>query len=251
MVEFRVIIPARYNSKRLPGKLLLDLAGKPLIQHTYEQSLASGADSVVIATDDDRIAEAAEKFKAEVVMTSEEHESGTSRIAEAIEALDCEDDEIIVGVQADEPLIPPVSIAQVANNLTEHDNVKVATLCETITNADELFDPHAVKVVMNRRNYAMYFSRAPIPWGRDTFAKRENVELDGNYFRHVGIYGYRANFLSDYSDWTECPMEFIERLEQLRILWNGGRIHVDVSKQHVPAGVDTQDDYERVKALIK
>lgn len=163
-MEFRVIIPARFDSTRLPGKALVDIAGKPMIQHVYESAIKSGAEEVVIATDDKRIRQVAEDFGAVVCMTSSDHQSGTERIAEAAVALGFEDDEIIVCLQGDEPLIPPDAIRKLAEDLDEHDNVKVASLCTPITEVDELFNPHSTKVVLNRRNYALYFSHAPIPW---------------------------------------------------------------------------------------
>lgn len=250
-MEFHVIIPARYESKRLPKKVLLDIAGKPMLQHVYDNSVASGAESVVIATDDERVAETAEKFGAKVCMTSSEHQSGTERLSEAVDALDYDEDEIVVCVQGDEPLLPANMIRALAEDLDNHDNVKVTSICEPIKNSAELFDPNAVKVVLNRRNYAMYFSRAPIPWEIDTFDDKKSVQISGNHFRHVGIYAYRADFLKDYMEWSTSPLESMESLEQLRILWNGGRIHMMISSKEIPRGVDTEGDLERVRALIK
>jgi 3-deoxy-manno-octulosonate cytidylyltransferase (CMP-KDO synthetase) len=251
-MDFRVVIPARYDSVRLPGKALLDIAGKPMIQHVYERAVDSGADSVVIATDDHRIAEAAEQFNAPVCMTGEEHKTGTDRVAEACSALEYDNDEIVVCLQCDEPMIPPNAIKQLAEDLHEHDNVKIATVCEPIESAEELFNPNVVKVVMNHRNYAIYFSRAPIPWQRGVFDnKQSDIELGPGYFRHVGLYAYRVGFLNDYIDWSDAPIENVERLEQLRILWHGGRIHMFVSKHRMPIGVDTQIDLERVRHSFK
>ncbi|MCB1828546.1 MAG: 3-deoxy-manno-octulosonate cytidylyltransferase [Coxiellaceae bacterium] len=250
-MEFRVIIPARYESERLPGKPLLDIAGKPMIQHVYERAVDSGADSVVIATDDSRIAEAAKGFGAPIIMTDSEHKTGTDRIAEACNALEYDDDDIVVGVQCDEPLIPPETIKQLAEDLYEHDNVKVASICEHLESVDELFNPNVVKVILNHRNYALYFSRAPIPWERGTFDKKDtaNVQLDA-HFRHVGLYAYRVRFLSDYTEWSDAPIENLERLEQLRILWHGARIHMLVSKKRLPVGVDTEEDLARVREQL-
>jgi 3-deoxy-manno-octulosonate cytidylyltransferase (CMP-KDO synthetase) len=251
MEEFRVIIPARYNSTRLPGKPLLELAGKPMIQHVYERALQSGAISVVIATDDIRIAKVAENFGAVVCMTSPDHTSGTDRIAEAVVALGYSDDDIVVNIQGDDPLIPPKPIHQVATNLAAHDNVKSATLCQPITNADELLDPHIVKVVLNHRGYAMYFSRAPIPWERSSFPPDAGASLLTTHYWHRGIYAYRVGFLIQYTEWGPCPPEEMERLEQLRTLWYGARIHVGLAKEKIPPDVNTQEDYERVKAIIE
>lgn len=250
-MEFRVIIPARYESERLPGKPLLDIVGKPMIQHVYERAVDSGADSVVIATGDTRIAEAAEAFGAPFVLTGAEHKTGTDRIAEACNALEYEKDEIVVCLQCDEPLIPSDVIRQLAEDLEEHDNVKVASICEPLESPDELFNPNIVKVVLNHRNYAIYFSRAPIPWERGVFDNKdtENIQLD-SHFRHVGLYGYRVGFLMNYIEWSDAPVENIERLEQLRILWHGGRIHMVVSKKRMPVGVDTEEDLARVREQL-
>ncbi len=249
-MEFRVIIPARFDSTRLPGKALVDIAGKPMIQHVYESAIKSGAEEVVIATDDKRIRQVAEDFGAVVCMTSSDHQSGTERIAEAAVALGFEDDEIIVCLQSDEPLIPPDAIRKLAEDLDEHGNVKVASLCTPITEVDELFNPHSTKVVLNRRNYALYFSHAPIPWGRDTFSDNENLQLNGSHYRHVGIYAYRVGFLEEYLSWDACPAEKMEVLEQLRILWYGCRIYMVVAKSKCPPGVDTEEDLERVRAYF-
>lgn len=250
-MEFRVIIPVRYASTRLPGKALLDIAGKPMIQHVYERAAASGAESVIIATDDDRVRKVAEEFGATVVMTSPEHQSGSERLAEVVVALGYPDDDVVVNVQGDEPLIPSAIIQQVAQDLIDHDNIKMATLCEPIKSSDDLFNPHIVKVTMNRRGYAFYFSRAPIPWVRDEFPLKASKTLtDGEHFRHIGIYAYRVGFLQEYVAWEACPLELMEGLEQLRVLWNGGRIHVAVAKEKSPIGVDTEEDLEKVRKLL-
>lgn len=248
-MEFRVIIPVRYNSTRLPGKALLDIHGKPMIQHVYERAVESGADSVVIATDSDEVAAAAESFGAQVCMTSEDHQSGTERLSETVEALDYDDDEIIVNVQGDEPLIPPAIIKQVAAALAEHETVKVASVCQPLKSVEELKNPNMVKVVLNRRNHAMYFSRSPVPW--QASIELGNPDISENYFRHVGIYAYRVSALRDYMNWAESPYEALESLEQLRVLWNGHRIHMSVSSLNLLAGVDTQEDLDRVREVMK
>ena len=250
-MEFHVIIPARYHSTRLPGKVLAMIAGKPMIQHVYERALGSGAAEVTIATDDKRVKAVAESFGATVCMTSSDHPSGTERLAEAVVMLGLEDDEIVVCLQADEPLIPAEIIRRVAEDLEEHDNVKVSTLCEPITDVAELFNPNVTKVVMNRRNFAMYFSRAPIPWARDSFPEKSSIQLKEHHFRHVGIYAYRVGFLQEYMEWESCAAEELECLEQLRILWHGGRIHLSVTKHHLLPGVDTQEDLERVQSYFE
>ncbi len=250
-MSFRVIIPMRYHSSRLPAKALADIAGKPMIQHVHERAIESGAEDVVIATDDKRISEVAKAFGANVCMTSPDHHSGTERLAEAVVALGIEDDEIVVCVQGDEPMIPPEVIRRVAEDLDEHDNVKVSSVCIPITDVEELFNPAAVKVVMNHRNYALYFSRAPIPWVRDSFPDKKKIKLNGHFFRHVGIYAYRAGFLQEYMAWESCLPEEMESLEQLRILWNGSRIHMVIHKGKLPPGVDTEEDLQRVRQYAK
>ena len=256
MTDFHVIIPARFNSQRLPGKVLKEIAGKPMIQHVYERALESGAISVVIATDDKKVAKACEKFKAPVCMTESSHASGTDRLAEAVVALEYDSEEIVVCLQGDEPQMPPQLISQVAHNLAEHDNAKVATIAEKITNPEDLFNSHIVKVVMNYRNFAIYFSRAPIPWQRDSFKEipPKNINtiiLTENYFRHIGLYAYHVSFLEEYTSFGVSPLEKLESLEQLRVLWNGYKIHVGVTECHVPAGVDLEVDLERVRRQLK
>lgn len=248
-MEFRVIIPVRYESARLPGKPLLDIAGKPMIQHVYERAVESGAESVVIATDSDEIAAVAEGFGAQVCMTLSDHQSGTERLSEAVEALEYEDDEIIVNVQGDEPMIDPNLISQVAADLSEHDTVKVASVCEPIHELADLNNSHIVKVVINRRGFAMYFSRSAIPWQLG-LQNSKKADLTENYFRHIGLYAYRVSVLKDYVNWTESPYEALESLEQLRVLWNGHKIHMSVTNKKLGPGVDTQEDLDRVRDLL-
>jgi 3-deoxy-manno-octulosonate cytidylyltransferase (CMP-KDO synthetase) len=250
-MDFHVVIPARLNSSRLPGKVLLDLAGKPVIQYVYENAIQSGAESVVVATDDAQIAEVAEGFGATVCMTASDHQSGTERISEAVEALELDASDVIIGLQADEPLLPHNLIRLLAEDLIEHDNVKIASLCAPINTTEELFNPNVVKVVLNKRNYAMYFSRSSMPWDRDSFADKSSAKLSAQHYKHIGVYGYRACFLQDYLGWSACPLESIEHLEQLRILWNGGRIHMNVCKTTIPPGIDTEEDYVAVSKLMK
>ncbi len=251
-MSFHIIIPARYESTRFPGKVLADLGGKPVLQHVYQLAELSGADSIVIGTDDDRIKKVAESFGATVCMTSESHQSGSERIAEVINLLEYEEDDVIVGLQADEPLIPATVIRQLANDVVEHDNVKVASVCQLIKNVDELFDPNITKVVLNRRKYAMYFSRSPIPYERENFPAdgTKPKKLTGKHYRHIGIYAYRADFLTRYVETESCPAENMELLEQLRILWDGCRIHMTVSKENIPAGIDTETDLKRAQKHV-
>ena len=249
-MEFRVIIPVRYASSRLPGKALKDIGGKPMLQHVYERALASRAESVVIATDDERIQKVAEGFGAQVCMTSGDHQTGSERLAEAVVALGYEDDEVVVNVQGDEPLIPPEHIRKVAESLLQHDHTKVATLCERISSIEDLLNPNVVKVVSNRRGFAMYFSRAPIPWEMEGF-KQEPKVMTGIHHRHIGSYAFRCGFLQDYLQWDSCPEGEIEVLEQLKVLWYGVKMHVAVCESdHPPLGVDTPEDLAKVRALM-
>ncbi|MDF1759027.1 MAG: 3-deoxy-manno-octulosonate cytidylyltransferase [Coxiellaceae bacterium] len=252
-MTFSVIIPVRYESGRFPGKALEDIHGQPMIQHVYTRAIESGADTVVIATDDERIKKVAEGFNAQVCMTSVDHETGTQRLAEAVVALDWDDDDIVVHLQGDEPMICPKLIAQVAHDLEEHDNVKVTTLCRPIDNMLEIFDPNTVKVVINHRGYAQYFSRAPIPWvqGEFDYNNIEDKKVSGHHFAHIGLYAYRVGFLQKYLEMEGCPEEPLEQLEQLRVLWFGGKVHVAVTDETVSVGVDTPADLERVRQLMK
>ena len=252
MAGFRVVVPARYGSQRLPGKPLLDIAGKPMIQHVYERACESGADDVVVATDDARIQAAVRLFTDRVCMTSGTHASGTDRIAEVVQILNWPDDTVVVNLQGDEPLMPPALLAQVAETLVTHAACEMATLAVPLTDPEQLFDPNAVKVVMDRNGYALYFSRATIPWKRDLFdvdAAPQPAWLDGVY-RHLGIYAYRAGFLAGYANLPVSPIERMESLEQLRVLWSGGRIAVDIAAHAPPAGVDTAADLARVIATL-
>ncbi|GEM80512.1 3-deoxy-manno-octulosonate cytidylyltransferase [Vibrio superstes] len=247
-MSFTVIIPARYQSTRLPGKPLADICGKPMIEHVYRQAIQAGADQVIIATDDQRVADVAAGFGGTVCMTSPDHESGTERLAEVVEKMGIAPDHIVVNVQGDEPLIPPVVIAQVADNLAAS-TAPMATLGVAIEDAEEAFNPNAVKVVIDNQGYALYFSRATIPWDRDQFAD-DKSQLNQPLMRHIGIYAYRAGFINKYINWAPSALEKIESLEQLRVLWYGEKIHVALAKQTPPPGVDTPEDLEAVRALL-
>lgn len=249
-MSFSVIIPARFASSRLPGKPLADIASKPMIQHVYERAKQSQAERVIIATDDQRIVEAAEQFGAQVVMTDPNHDSGTDRLQEVVSALALDNQHIVVNVQGDEPLIPPSVINQVANNLAEHTQSAIATLIEKIQDYDTVMDPNAVKVVMGEQGNALYFSRAPIPWHRDHFAEHNNLPATHQFFRHIGIYAYRVKFLHDFVTWPAGKLESIEKLEQLRALENGAKIHAAQAVETIPAGVDTPTDLDKVRAVV-
>lgn len=241
-MPFTVIIPARYGASRLPGKPLLDIAGKPMLQHTYEQALQSDAELVCVATDDIRIKEVAEGFGARVLMTSDSHVSGTDRLQEAAALLGLSPDDVVVNVQGDEPLIPSSVINQVASNIAQMPDVGIATLCEVISDLEELQDPNSVKVVFNESGRALYFSRASIPF---------NGSIEhSNCFRHVGLYAYKVEVLNQFISWPVAEIERSEKLEQLRALYNGIQIHVAVSNAQIPSGVDTEKDLNAVRDFL-
>jgi 3-deoxy-manno-octulosonate cytidylyltransferase (CMP-KDO synthetase) len=240
-----IIIPARYTSTRLPGKPLADVAGKPLIQRVHECAAKAGAAAIIIATDDERIRQAAEKFGARVCMTSPKHRSGTDRLAEVIEKQAIGADEIVVNLQGDEPLMPPELIREVTGKLAVHKDAMVATACHAIHDRESLVNPNVVKVVCDAKGYALYFSRAAIPWPREVMAGKSGVAIQA--YRHIGLYAYRAGFVRRYASWPPCPPEDAEQLEQLRVLWHGERIVVHEARAMPEAGVDTPDDLERVR----
>ena len=248
-MSFVVIIPARFASTRLPGKPLQDINGKPMIVHVLERARESGAERIIVATDHPEVASAVEAAGGEVCMTRADHQSGTERLAEVVEKCGFSDDTVIVNVQGDEPMIPAVIIRQVAD-IVAASQCGMATLAVPIHDAEEAFNPNAVKVVMDKDGHALYFSRATIPWDRDRFAKSRE-EIGDTLLRHIGIYGYRAGFIRRYVTWTPSPLEHIEMLEQLRVLWYGEKIHVAVAKEVPGTGVDTPEDLARVRAEMK
>ncbi|MDV9033193.1 3-deoxy-manno-octulosonate cytidylyltransferase [Pseudomonas sp. RAC1] len=251
-VTFTVVIPARLHSTRLPGKPLLPIAGKPMVQHVWEQACKSSASRVVIATDDASIVQACQAFGAEVLLTRADHESGTDRLAEVAAHLGLPAEAIVVNVQGDEPLIPPSIIDQVAVNLAAHPEAGIATLAEPIDEPQTVFNPNAVKVVSDKHGLALTFSRAPLPWAREAFARdREQLPHDVPYRRHIGMYAYRVSFLQDFVGWGPCWLEQTESLEQLRALWHGVRIHVADALEAPAVGVDTAEDLERVRRLLE
>ena len=240
-MTFHVVIPARYASTRFPGKPLADLAGKPMLVRVCERARESGAAAVHVATDDARIAEAARAHGFHAVMTRADHASGTDRIAEAVDGLGLADGEVVVNVQGDEPLIAPALIAEVAEALEKRSQASVATACHAIHAGPELDNPNVVKVVLDAEGYALYFSRARIPFPREPGA---------TWYRHAGIYGYRVAFLRKFSGLEPAPLEKTEALEQLRVLWHGYRISVVVSAADIPPGVDTPADLEAVRRML-
>lgn len=252
-MNFTVVIPARYASTRLPAKPLKGIAGKPMIQHVYERACESNAHQVIIATDDVRIETVAKSFGAQVCMTSASHTSGTDRLQEVVASLGLADDEIVVNVQGDEPLIPAQVINQVAENLAAMPNASMATLSEPIHSLADFRNPNIVKVVADIDGRALYFSRAPIPWPRDHFAQTTINNLPENFpaQRHIGIYAYRVGLLHKFVSWSPAPLEKIESLEQLRVMWNGQVIHIAEAVVAVPGGVDTEEDLQRIKSLLE
>jgi len=238
-VSFNVVIPARYASTRFPGKPLADLGGKPMVVRVCERAAQSGAAGVHVATDDERIAQAVRKHGHAALMTRADHASGTDRLAEAAAQLKLKDEQVVVNVQGDEPLIPPQLIAQVAALLETRKNAEVSTACHAFH--DAFGNPNVVKVVLDHEGYALYFSRSQIPYPR---------EPGGVCYRHAGIYGYRVGFLKRFSKLEISPLEKTEALEQLRVLWHGFRIAVVVSETEIPPGVDTPQDLEAVRRMF-
>lgn len=248
-MSFTVVIPARYAASRLPGKPLRELDGRPLVEHAWRCAVASGAQTVIVATDDERVARVAGAFGAEVCMTDTAHASGTDRIAEVARLMGFADDRVVVNLQCDEPHMPPLLLDQVAGDITGDSAADIATLCTPIAGSAELFDPNVVKVVRDAAGYGIFFSRAPIPWVRDAFARGER-EPPGTstHQRHIGLYAYRAGFLREYVGWTPCELERLEALEQLRALWHGRRIRVGIARELPGAGVDTPQDLAALQA---
>jgi len=240
-VSFNVVIPARYASTRFPGKPLADLGGKPMVVRVCERAAQSGAAGVHVATDDERIAQAVRKHGHAALMTRADHASGTDRLAEAAAQLKLQDDQVVVNVQGDEPLMEPALISRVAALLDEKKSAVVSTACHAIHDAASVANPNIVKVVLDAEGYALYFSRAPIPFAR---------EAGGAWYRHAGIYGYRVGFLKRFSKLEISPLEKAEALEQLRVLWHGFRIAVVVSETEIPPGVDTPQDLEAVRRIF-
>ncbi|MGA9028213.1 MAG: 3-deoxy-manno-octulosonate cytidylyltransferase [Steroidobacteraceae bacterium] len=246
---FHVVIPARYAATRLPGKPLVAIGGKPLIQWVWERACVSGAVSVIIATDDDRVRDAAISFGADFAMTAPDHASGTDRIAEVARQRGLAPDDIVVNVQGDEPLIEPVLIAGVAEALESRPLVDIATAVAPFRSLAEFLDPNNVKALRARDGHALYFSRAPVPWPRDDAAGGSPARFSGAW-RHIGIYAYRVRSLIEFAGWAPTELEQTEKLEQLRALEHGMRIHLLKVELAPPAGVDTPEDLERVRAVL-
>lgn len=251
MTDFTVLIPARFGSTRLPGKPLADIHGLPMVARVAQRARQSGARRVVVATDDERIRAAVLAVGCDAVMTRTDHATGTDRLGEAAQLLGLGADEIVVNVQGDEPLLEPPLIRRMATLLAEHADAAMATAAHAITDPAEAFNPNVVKVVCDARGYALYFSRATIPWARDAFAATPGVvPADLPIYRHYGLYAYRVAFLTRYPALQPAPIERFEALEQLRALWHGYRIVVEITQGTPAPGVDTEDDLARVRALF-
>jgi 3-deoxy-manno-octulosonate cytidylyltransferase (CMP-KDO synthetase) len=253
LLRFTVLIPARYASSRLPGKALADIGGKPMVVRVAERARASGAGAVWIATDDARIVAAAREHGCDALLTRADHPSGTDRLAEAASTLGLADDELVVNVQGDEPLIPPELVGRLAHALAQRTAAAMATACVPITDPDKMCNPNVVKVVCDHSGYALYFSRAPIPYARDAIAAGgapAGLPEGLPAFHHLGIYAYRAGFLRAYAKLAPAPIERFEALEQLRALWHGHRVAVIVADAELPPGVDTPEDLERTRRLF-
>lgn len=246
MTAFKVVIPARFASTRLPGKPLLDIAGQPMIARVCERALQAHAEEVVVATDDQRIFDVVAALGIDVVMTDPDHQSGTERLAEVARIKQWSDDTVVVNVQGDEPLIPPDYIRDLAHTLANQQQAGIATLAAAIETLDEVLNPNAVKVVLDRAGYALYFSRAAIPWQRGSYPQSFPEDSRVAPLRHIGMYAYRVVFLHQYCEWPASGLEQVESLEQLRILWQGEKIAVKVVASAPEAGVDTPEDLQRV-----
>ena len=242
--EFLVVVPARLGSTRLPRKPLADIDGKPMVIRVAEQAKKSSAHSVVVATDSTEIQAVCDAHRVECLLTNAEHPTGTDRLSEMVQLLELSDDEIVVNVQGDEPLIPPELINEVAHTLSTHPQAAIATAALPIIDAEEINNPNVVKVVCNQAEEALYFSRAPIPFARNP------KEFVAPYYRHIGMYAYRASFLRAFAQLEPAPIEQAESLEQLRALYNGYKIAVMITPTAPPPGVDTVEDLERVRKLL-
>ena len=248
-MDFHVLIPARMESAWLPGKLLMDVKGKPLIQHTCERAKNCGAESVIVATDSEEIANLCESIGVEVCLTLSDYSSGVERLSEVVDAMEFEDDQVVVAVNADLASLPSAAIIKVAEVLEESSHVKVTSLCSPIESHDILNSSSVVKAVLNRRNQAVYFSRAVLPWTQQEwdFEGKDN----SIFLQHLGVYACRAKFFRDYLEWPVCPLERLENLEQLRMVWNGIRVQAVVLDKYIPGGVFSENDLTELSSVLK
>ena len=251
MPSFKVVIPARFASTRLPGKPLLDICGKPMVIRVAEQAALCGAADILIATDHEPIIAAAQAHGFRACMTRADHASGTDRIAEVALQQGWSDDTIVVNVQGDEPLIPPELIHAVAQHLHAHQECAIATACHPIHDEAAMRNPNIVKAVLDKHGNALYFSRAPIPWPRDAYAQGKPLPPEITVLRHIGIYAYRTSFLKAYGLLAPAPLEQVESLEQLRALYHGYKIGVSITQDAPPSGVDTEQDLLLVRKLFE
>lgn len=247
---FYVVIPARHASTRLPGKPLLDIAGKPMVVHVADKAKLSGAHKVVVATDDARIEAAVRQYGYDAVLTRDDHVSGTDRIAEVAIREDWDDEVIVVNVQGDEPLIDPALIIEVAQTLASNQEAVMATACHAIHSKADFLNPNIVKVVLDKNGNALYFSRAPIPYPRDAFASNADIPPEMPIYRHIGLYAYRTKFLKQYAQIPAAAIEHYESLEQLRVLYQGLKIAVAISARAPAPGVDTESDLAYVRSVL-
>jgi len=246
MTDFHIVIPARYASSRFPGKPLQEINGITMLQHVYQVAKKSSAQSILIATDDKRIFDVAKTFCEQVLMTSDQHQSGTDRLAEVCKIKKWGDQEIVVNLQGDEPLTPPELLDQVALNIHENTLASISTLSTPISDLNELHDANIVKVVSDINGYALYFSRASIPFQRDS----ENLIIANHYQRHLGIYAYRVGFLNAYSEMPQCHLETLEKLEQLRAMYHGHKIHIQQAVKLPGPGIDTPEDLQKIHTIL-
>ncbi len=245
-MNYHIIIPARFESTRLPGKPLLDIAGKPMIQHVYERAVEAGAESVTVATDNLRVEEVVRGFGGNACLTNDLHISGTDRLAEAAQIIGLSDDDLVVNLQGDEPLMPASLISQVAESLQNDKQAVVATARILIDDPAQISDPNIVKVIVDNASHALYFSRSTIPWQRDVMSDQAH-----KVFRHIGLYAYRCGYLAEFTQLKPCELEQVEALEQLRVLWHGGKIAVIETTEDPGHGVDTPEDLLRVRDIMK
>ena len=250
MLAFKVVIPARFASTRLPGKPLLDIGGKPMVVRVAEQAAQSGAQQIIIATDHPPILAVATQHGFQACMTRTDHSSGTDRIAEVAAQLGWSNDTIVVNVQGDEPLIPPALIRAVAQHLQDHPECAIATVCHPIHDEASMRNPNIVKTVLDKHGNALYFSRAPIPWPRDAYALNQPLPQNVSVLRHIGLYAYRAGFLRAYGRLAPAAIEQTESLEQLRALYHGYKIGVTITAEAPPSGVDTDLDLQATRRLF-